>query len=51
MKLLQYTALAIGAEAARENKTINVARKRFGSRVCGMVTGQGGHISDDIELR
>ena len=52
MKLLKITTLAIAADAARkEKKTISVARKKFGSRVCGMVTGQHGHISDDVELK
>ena len=52
MKLIQITTLAIAADAAgKDKKTINVARKKFGSRVCGMVSGQRGHISDDVELK
>ena len=46
MKLFQFTTLAL----ATGDKTIDVARKNFGRKVCGKLTGSSGHLADDIEL-
>ena len=47
MKLFQFTTLAL----ATSERTIDVARKTFGRKICGKLTGSSGHLADDIELR